>query len=79
MVTGRGKVYSYSVIHLGPEGMAVPYLLALVDLDGAGRVLGRLDGQDRDEMRVNHPVCFAGISKGGPVFRPAEISRKTRG
>ncbi|MFP6891448.1 MAG: OB-fold domain-containing protein [Nitrospinota bacterium] len=78
-VTVRGKVYSYSAVHVGPEGMEAPYLLALVDLDGSGRVLGIVEGQDRTQLRVNQPVCFAGISNGGPVFRPAEFSGKSRG
>jgi uncharacterized OB-fold protein len=71
IVTGRGKVYSYSVVHVGPKGMAVPYLLALVDLDGSGRVLGIVEGQSKNQLSVNQSVYFARVSKNSPVFRCA--------
>ena len=70
-VTGRGKVYSYSVVHVGPKDMVVPYLLALVDLDGSGRVLGIVEGQGKNQLRVNQLVYFARVSKSSPVFRCA--------
>ena len=46
-VVGSGRVYSFVVVHraFDPAFAAdVPYTVATVDLDGGGRVAGRLEG-----------------------------------
>lgn len=68
-VPGIGRVYSYSEVHLGAEGMETPYLLALVDLEGAGRVMGRIRGKPHDRLKVDGLVRFDELSDAGPVFR----------
>jgi uncharacterized OB-fold protein len=64
-VSGSGSVYSYVVVHraLTPAMEdQVPYCIATVDLDGGGRIHGRLEpasaaaiGQPVDAVFVDHP------------------------
>lgn len=47
-VDGRGTVYSWVRVHRAlTDAMAdeVPYCIVTVDLDGGGRIFGRIDGQ----------------------------------
>ncbi len=78
-VSGRGRVYSYSKVHLGPEGMETPYLLALVELEDGGRVLGRLHAPEPIGTIMNEAVRFEGISEAGPQFRLENLSEKSSG
>jgi uncharacterized OB-fold protein len=83
-VSGRGNIYAFSVVHVAPEEMDAPYTLALVDLEGAGRVLCRLDGFGADLPEVGHPtvggpVVFEGVSPRGPLFRTEVFSENARG
>jgi uncharacterized OB-fold protein len=68
-VPGLGRVYSDSRVHIGPEGMKTPYLLVLVDLEGAGRVLARLQGATGTGSMVDKTVRFDELSEMGPLFR----------
>jgi uncharacterized OB-fold protein len=45
-VTGRGVVYSFTVIHPSPKSGLVPYALGYVDFPGPVRIFGRLQGKD---------------------------------
>lgn len=65
--SGRGEIYSFSTVHMGPRGMPTPYRIALVELREGGRVLARL--ADGEEPAVGDPVVFCGLSDAGPVFR----------
>jgi len=37
-----GKLYSFSIVHRSFPGIEVPYISAIVDLDGGGTVKGNL-------------------------------------
>jgi len=39
-----GRLYSFTMVHVGPAGMPVPYVLGWVETD-AGRVFARVTGQ----------------------------------
>jgi uncharacterized OB-fold protein len=57
--SGRGRVYSFSVIRqAGMPGFAeeVPYVVALVDLDEGPRVMGNITDCDVDDVRMDAPV-----------------------
>ena len=41
-LSNRGKLYSYSIVHRSFPGIDVPYVSAIVDLDGGGTVKGNL-------------------------------------
>ncbi len=78
-MSGLGRVYSYSEVHLGPEGMKTPYLLALVDMEGAGRVLGRLEAAKPAGRMMDEAVRFEGLSEAGPIFRLENSAEKSNG
>jgi uncharacterized OB-fold protein len=42
-----GSIYTETVVHLAPERFAadVPYQVAIIDLDGDGRLTARIEGQ----------------------------------
>jgi uncharacterized protein len=69
--SGRGTVYSYSVMRRVP----IPYALAYVTLEeGVSMMTNIVDG-DLDAIRIGQPVTVAfKPSEGGPpvpMFRPA--------
>ena len=76
-ISGRGSVYSYTEVHIAQEEMKAPYLLAMVALEGAGRLLARLEGTD--SVAVDDSVVFECISHLGPCFRLERISGKSHG
>jgi benzoylsuccinyl-CoA thiolase BbsA subunit len=41
----RGKIYSYSDIYIGQQGLATPYIFAYVDLPENLRVFAQLEGE----------------------------------
>jgi len=67
----RGKLYVYSIVHRSFPGVEVPYVSAIVDLDGGGTVKGNLIGVDPDpeKIRFGMPVQV--------VFKDA-LGRKDR-
>lgn len=75
LMSGRGTVYSYSILH-HPQAPAFDYpvLAALIDLDEGVRIVSNLVGVDRDDIRIGMPVQveFADARDGWvvPVFRP---------
>jgi hypothetical protein len=75
-VSGRGRIYSYSVNHRG-EGLyqgCGPYVLAYVELDEGPRMMTNVVETDDRELAVGMPVevVFHGTSEGSalPRFRP---------
>lgn len=70
--TGRGVVYSVTVIH--PRPPKEPYNVVLVDLEEGARVMSRVDGVPAQEVAIGMPV-IASIeqSQEGPllIFHPA--------
>ncbi|MEP7273272.1 MAG: Zn-ribbon domain-containing OB-fold protein [Acidobacteriota bacterium] len=57
--TGRGTVYSYTVIHRAPTPAfreQVPYVLALIDLEEGVRMMSNVVGCDVGEVSIGMPV-----------------------
>jgi uncharacterized protein len=54
----RGQLYVYSIVHRSFPGIEVPYVSAIVDLEGGGTVKGNLIGIDPDpaKIRMGMPV-----------------------
>ncbi len=64
-----GVVYTgASVVFAAPEQFVAdaPYQLAIVTLEGGGRLTARISG---DRVQIGDPVDFLGDSDGIPVFR----------
>ncbi len=47
-----GSLYVYSIVHRSLPGIEVPYVSAVVDLDGGGTVKGNLVGIDPDPEKI---------------------------
>jgi uncharacterized OB-fold protein len=56
--SGRGEVYSYSVVRQAPEGYEqfVPYTVALVRLEEGPLVAAQLTDVDREEVKIGMEV-----------------------
>lgn len=68
-VSGAGKIYSYTRVHVAPQQFQniVPYYLAIVQLDAGLRCMGRLQTQEGDHVRIDAPVELVS-SENGYVF-----------
>lgn len=57
-LASRGELYSYCIVHRSFPGIDVPYVSAIVDLDGGGTVKGNLVGvaPDPAEIEFGMPV-----------------------
>jgi uncharacterized OB-fold protein len=65
-VSGSGKIYSFTRVHVAPEQFqnAVPYYLAIVQLDAGLRCMGRLKTQEGDLVRIDAPVELVSVETG---------------
>ncbi|MBS0469529.1 MAG: Zn-ribbon domain-containing OB-fold protein [Proteobacteria bacterium] len=59
---GKGKVYSYSVMHRSPTG---PYTIAYVELQEGPRILTNLVDCDFDKIAIDAPVSLVWKSSDG--------------
>jgi uncharacterized OB-fold protein len=57
-LSNTGELYVYSIVHRSFPGVEVPYVSAIVDLDGGGTVKGKLINvePDPDKIRMGMPV-----------------------
>lgn len=64
----RGRLYNYTIVYRSYPGITVPFISAIVDLDGGGTVKGNLIDVEPDPARLSFdmPVRM--------VFRGAEIA-----
>jgi len=76
--SGRGTVYTYTVIrqnHSAPFADAVPYVVAMIELDEGPRLLSNVTDVDPEDVTIGMPVrvwfADAGDGIGFPMFRPA--------
>lgn len=55
--TGRGRIYSYTVVHrsFGPFADQAPFVVAIVELEEGVRMMTRIVGR-REEVRIDAPV-----------------------
>jgi uncharacterized protein len=80
-VSGRGRIYSYTVNHRGegPYQGSAPYVLAYVELDEGPRMMTNIVDADGPELAVGLPVevVFHDTGEGNalPRFRPLLLDR----
>jgi uncharacterized protein len=78
-LSGRGTLYSYSVLH-HPQHPAFEYpvVAALVDLDEGVRLVSNLTGVDPGDVRIGMPLDVEFEAREGgtsvPVFRPRAVA-----
>jgi uncharacterized OB-fold protein len=51
-LSNEGTLYAYSIVHRSFPGVAVPYVSAIVDLEGGGSVKGNLINVDPDPKKI---------------------------
>ena len=51
-LSNEGSLYAYSIVHRSFPGVAVPYVSAIVDLEGGGTVKGNLIDVDPDPTKL---------------------------
>lgn len=51
-LANHGQLYSYSIVHRSFPGIDVPYVSAIVDLDGGGTVKGNLINVEPDPAKI---------------------------
>mgnify|MGYP003337209696 CR=1 FL=1 len=57
-LSNKGKLYAYSIVHRSFPGIDVPYVSAIVDLEGGGTLKGNLINidPDPDKIQFDMPV-----------------------
>ena len=51
-LSNNGNLYVYSIVYRSFPGVAVPYISAIVDLEGGGTVKGNLIGIEPDPAKI---------------------------
>ena len=73
-LSGKGRVYTYTVVHVGPAHLAdkVPYTLVIVELEEGPRLTARLEGPVDSNFEIGTPVTLVGKEEGAYIFRVAQ-------
>jgi len=73
--SGRGEVYSFSVVNRSPfDDVEAPYVFAIVELEEGVRMATNIVGIDPAEVRIGMPVRVAFEQRGEtslPLFEAA--------
>jgi uncharacterized OB-fold protein len=63
--SGKGKIYSFTVIRVPPEGFKIyaPYVVAIIELEEGTKILSQLTECDPEEVKIGMKVraCFRKI------------------
>jgi uncharacterized protein len=62
-----GTLYTWSVVHRSYPGVAVPFVSAIVDLDGGLSFKGTLKGVEPNRLKSGMPVRLVFDDAGGAV------------
>ena len=60
-----GKLYTWSIVHRSYPGVAVPFVSAIVDLDGGLSFKGTLKGVAPEALKAGMPVRLVFDDAGG--------------
>ena len=52
-LSNRGELYSYCIVHRSFPGIEVPYVSAIVDLEGGGTLKGNLINVEPDPSKID--------------------------
>jgi hypothetical protein len=77
-VSGKGKVYSYSIVYQATPAFAqdTPFVMALIDLDEGVRILSHIIHCSLDEVECDMPVKVVFEEQDGmklPKFQPVPL------
>ncbi|HJL62090.1 MAG TPA: Zn-ribbon domain-containing OB-fold protein [Pseudomonadales bacterium] len=62
-LSNKGKLYAYSIVFRSFPGIEVPYISAIVDLEGGGTVKGNLIGIDPDPEKIEFDMAVDVVYK----------------
>lgn len=65
-LSNQGELYVYSIVHRSFPGVEVPYISAVVDLDGGGTVKGNLIGIDPEPEKIEFGMPVETVFKVAP-------------
>lgn len=66
-LSNSGELYVYSIVHRSFPGIEVPYVSAVVDLEGGGTIKGNLIGIDPDPEKIKPGLPVEVIYKVAPT------------
>ena len=65
-LSNRGELYVFSIIHRSFPGIEVPYVSAIVDLEGGGSIKGNLIGVDPEPSKIRMGMPVEVVYKKAP-------------
>ena len=65
-LSNRGELYVYSIVHRSFPGIDVPYVSAIVDLEGGGSIKGNLIGIDPEPSKIRMGMPVEVVFKKAP-------------
>jgi hypothetical protein len=66
-MSNEGELYVFSIVHRSFPGIEVPYVSAIVNLEGGGTVKGNLIGIDPDPEKISMGMPVEVIYKTAPT------------
>jgi len=66
-LANTGTLYVYTIVHRSFPGVPVPYVSAIVDLDGGGTLKGNLVGIDPDPQKIQMGMPVEVIYRTAPT------------
>ena len=71
-LSNEGHLYVYSIVHRSFPGIEVPYVSAIVDLEGGGTVKGNLIGIEPDPAKIKMGMPVEWSTRIAPAARTSE-------
>ena len=62
-MSNAGTLYTYSIVYRSFPGIEVPYVSAVVDLEGGGTIKGNLIGVEPDPNKIRFGMPVAVVFK----------------
>ena len=66
-LANTGTLYVYTIVYRSFPGVPVPYVSAIVDLDGGGTVKGNLIGIDPDPQKIQMGMPVEVVYRTAPI------------
>ena len=70
--TGKGKIYTYTIIRVAPDGFEAPYITAMIKLEEGPMIVGEVVGVDSDDIDITQTDLIDRNVSG--VFRKTTIN-----
>jgi uncharacterized OB-fold protein len=69
-IPGEGRLYSFTIVRVPPEGLEgdAPYALGIVELTGGARITARVDTKDFDGLEIDGKVVLSHEERGVYFF-----------